>query len=79
MEVLVFGPSCAESKRTYELVRQVVGLYQLDCQLRAVNDLAEIMRYRVVSTPALVVNGQVVLRGHVPTASEVAKALGVGE
>ena len=79
MEVLVLGPGCAKCKRTCELVKQVVEQYHLDCDLREVDDMEEIMRYRVVSTPALVVDGQVVIRGHVPTAREIAKVLGVGQ
>lgn len=44
--------------------------------MEKVTDFAEIAAYGVMSTPALVVDEQVVLSGRVPTAAQVAELLG---
>ena len=42
-----------------------------------VEDLEEIMRYQVMATPAVVVDGRVVMKGRVPSESEARQLLGV--
>jgi predicted thioredoxin/glutaredoxin len=37
----------------------------------------EMMSYNIISTPAIVVDGEVKIKGHVPTEAEVRKALGI--
>jgi len=40
-----------------------------------VEDITEIMKYHIMSTPALVVNEKVEIRGYVPSASEIIQIL----
>ena len=37
----------------------------------------EIMKYNIMSTPAIVIDGVVKMKGQVPTESEVKKLLGI--
>ena len=75
-EVLVLGPGCAKCKKTYTVVEQVIKDNNLDVKHSKIEDIAEMMKYNIMATPAVVVDGTVKIKGHVPSADEVKKALG---
>lgn len=77
MEVKVLGPGCAKCKSTYAVVEKVIKENNLDVTLTKVDDIMEMMSYNILSTPAVVVNGEVRIKGHVPSVNEVKEALGV--
>lgn len=76
-EVLVIGPGCTRCKETYKVVERVICENNLDVMLSKVEDIAEMMKYNIMTTPAVVVDGAVKIKGHVPSADEVKKALGI--
>lgn len=76
-EVLVLGPGCAKCKETYKVVERVISENNLDIKLSKIEDIGEMMNYNIMATPAVVVDGNVKIKGHVPTADEVKKALGI--
>lgn len=77
MEIKILGPGCAKCKAAYKVVEKVVKENSLDAQLSKVEDILEIMSYNIMSTPAIVIDGTVKIKGHVPTESEVKKALSI--
>ena len=77
MEVKVLGPGCAKCKSTYAVVEKVIKENNLDAPLTKVDDIVEMMNYNILSTPAVVVNGEVRIKGHVPSVNDVKEALGV--
>ena len=77
MEVKVLGPGCAKCKSTYVVVEKVIKGNNLDATLTKVDDIVEMMSYNILSTPAVVVDGEVRIKGHVPSENEVKEALGV--
>lgn len=77
MEVKVLGPGCAKCKSTYAVVEKVIKETNLDATVTKVDDIVEMMSYNILSTPAVVVNGEVRIKGHVPSVNEVKEALGV--
>lgn len=76
-EIKILGPGCAKCKSTYQVIAQVVSENNLDVRITKIEDITEIMSYNVMSTPAVVVDGEVRLKGHVPSASEVKQLLGI--
>lgn len=76
-EIKVLGPGCAKCKSTYAVVEKVVKESGMDVQLTKVDNIEEIMRYNIMSTPAVVIDGKVVLKGKVPSESEVKQLLGI--
>ncbi len=76
-EMLVLGPGCAKCKETYKVVERVISENNLDVKLSKIEDIAEMMKYNIMATPAVVVDGAVKIKGHVPMADEVKKALGI--
>ena len=77
MEVLVLGPGCKKCVLTYDAIKKVVDQTGVDVSLRKVEDIMEIMKYNVMTTPAVVVEGEVKLKGHVPSEAEIRKVLGL--
>jgi len=77
MEIKILGSGCAKCKMTYSVVEKVVTEANIDATIEKVEDIMEIMNYQVLSTPAVVVDGQVKIKGRVPSESEVRKALGL--
>jgi len=77
MEVKVLGPGCAKCKTTYATVEKVIKENGLDVVLTKVDDIMEMMNYGIMSTPAVVVDGVVRVKGHVPSESEIKELLGV--
>ena len=65
------GSGCANCKRLEGIARKVSEEMGLEAQVIKVMDYADIMNYNVLTTPALVINGQVVSSGRIPSASEV--------
>lgn len=77
MEVKVLGPGCAKCKSAFQVVEKVVKENNVDATVTKVGDIVEMMMYNIMSTPAVVVDGVVKIKGHVPTADEVKEALGI--
>jgi small redox-active disulfide protein 2 len=75
MEIKVLGPGCAKCKTLDKLTREVVEKNGISANITKVEDIMEIMRYGVMSTPALVVDEKVVLKGRVPSADELKQLL----
>ena len=77
MEIKVLGPGCAKCKTTFGIIQRVVNYNNIDATVTKVDDIMEIMSYNIISTPAVVIDGEVKIKGHVPTESEIRKMLGL--
>lgn len=73
----ILGPGCSKCKATCQVIEKVITENHLDATLTKVDDMMEIMNYNVMTTPAVVVDGEVRFKGQVPTASDVKKILGL--
>ena len=77
MEIKVLGPGCARCKTTYQVIEKVIKENNLDVKLTKVDDIMEMVNYNIMSTPAVVVDEVVKLKGTVPTEADVKKLLGI--
>jgi len=75
MEIKILGTGCSKCKTLEKLTREVVEQNGIDASVTKVEDIMDIMKYGVMSTPALVVNGEVVIKGRVPSAEEIKQVL----
>ena len=66
MNIEVWGSGCAKCLKLYDTAVAAVGDLGLDAKVEKVADMARIASYGVMRTPALVVDGKVVLMGMVP-------------
>jgi small redox-active disulfide protein 2 len=71
MDIKVLGMGCANCRQTVALIERVAQAKGVPVTLEKVEELADIMCYGVMSTPAVVVEGRVVHAGGVPGADKV--------
>jgi len=77
MEVKVLGPGCAKCKTTFQVIEKVIKENNLDVKLTKVDYIMEMMSYNIMTTPAVVVDGEVKMKGQVPSESDVKRLLGI--
>ena len=75
MDIKILGTGCPKCKSLEKLTREVVEQNGLSAEISKVEDIMEIMKFNVMSTPALVVNGKVEIKGRVPSAGEIKQIL----
>lgn len=75
MEIKILGPGCANCVRLEKTVKEAVEELGLDATVAKVSEIKDIMGYGVMSTPALVIDGQVKIAGRVPGKDEIKKLL----
>ena len=69
--IKILGTGCPKCKTTTKYVEEVIAENNLDATVIKVEDIMEIMEYNVMTTPALVVNETVVVKGRVPSKTEI--------
>jgi len=75
MDIKILGTGCPKCKTLESLTRDVVTKNGIEASISKVEDIMEIMNYGVMSTPALVVNGKVEIKGRVPSTEEIKQVL----
>lgn len=71
-EIKVLGTGCANCNTTLKLIEEVAAEKRVAIKLSKVEDLPEIMRYGVMSTPGVVIDGKVVHAGGIPARAKIA-------
>lgn len=70
-QIKVLGSGCANCKRTLALIDEAAKAKGIEVTLEKVEDLVGIMSYGVMSTPGVVIDGQVVHAGGVPDRQKI--------
>ncbi len=73
--IKVLGTGCPKCKTMTRLVQDVVTENNIDVTIEKVEDIMEIMKFDVMTTPALVIDNVVTVKGRVPSKNEVLKLL----
>jgi small redox-active disulfide protein 2 len=71
----ILGTGCQKCRKLTELTEAAAKQAGIDYELEKVTDINEIVEFGVMTTPALVVDGQVKVAGRIPTPSELAAML----
>ena len=77
MKISILGTGCAKCKKTEEIVRKTVAANKVKAEIEKIEDIKEIMKFKVMMTPAVAVDGKVVIAGKVPSEQDVKKILGI--
>jgi len=77
MDIKVLGSGCSRCHKALEVVQKEVSDNDVDANIEYVTDIMKIMEYNIMSTPAIVVDGVVKLKGAVPSEADVKKLLGL--
>jgi len=71
VNIKVLGPGCANCRRLAQLVYEVLEDLGLEATIEKVTEYPQILKYDILGTPGLVVNGKVVCAGRVPRKEEI--------
>ena len=75
MEIKVLGTGCAKCKALEKATNEAVAKTGVNATVIKVEDIVEIMQFGVMTTPALVVDGEIAVKGRVPSIDELSKIL----
>jgi small redox-active disulfide protein 2 len=71
MKIEILGIGCAKCKALYENTKKALEASGKSAEVVKVEDIPSIMKYGVMSTPALVIDGQVKFSGKVASVAEI--------
>ena len=71
LTIKILGSGCANCRKLEAVAREAAASANMQADFIKVTDMNAIMNYDVLSTPALVINEQVVSSGRIPTVAEV--------
>lgn len=71
MKIQILGTGCPKCIKTAEAAQAAIDELGLDAKIEKVTDLNEIMKFGVMLTPALAVDGDVKVVGKVPTVDDI--------
>lgn len=66
-DIKILGPGCPNCIRLENMCREVVAENNLDATIEKVSNIDEFWKYGVMLTPALIVNGKLLVQGKLPT------------
>jgi small redox-active disulfide protein 2 len=66
MKVQILGAGCSKCKALEQKVRQLNDTHALNLEIEKVTDLQEIMKYGIMMTPGLVIDGVIKSSGSIP-------------
>lgn len=75
MEIKVLGTGCSKCEKLTKIVKDAVNELKADAKVEKIEEIEKIMSYNVLSTPALVINGKVVLTGRTPSLDEMKEVI----
>ena len=75
MKLQILGTGCPKCKKLAENAEAAVKDLGAECDVEKVTDINEIMKFGVMMTPALAIDGQVKVVGKVPSADEIKQML----
>jgi small redox-active disulfide protein 2 len=75
MQIRVLGPGCARCKTLAENTVEAVRISGVDATVEEGHDPMEMVALGILTTPALVIDGELVLAGHAATVPQVQEVL----
>lgn len=74
-EIKVLGPGCPKCKTTYSNVLEALKKTGIEANVEKVEDIEEMMKYNVLTTPVLMIDEQIRIKGRIAQVSEIVELL----
>ncbi len=69
--IKILGTGCPKCQLMTGVVKEVVAENNIDATIEKVEDIMDIMKFNVMTTPALVIDDVIAIKGRVPTKTEI--------
>ncbi len=70
-QIKVLGPGCAKCKTTYTNVMEAVKQLGIEAEVIKIEDIEEMMKYNVLTTPVLMIDEVIKVKGRVADINEI--------
>lgn len=74
-KIQILGTGCAKCKTLTENTRKAVELAGIEAEIEKIEDIREIMKFNILMTPGLVIDGEVKSAGKVLSSEDIKKLL----
>lgn len=74
-QIKVLGPGCPKCKTTYNNVLEALKQTNIEANVEKVEDIVEMMKYNVLTTPVLMIDEQIKIKGRVAHVNEIVELL----
>ena len=74
-KIKVLGPGCPKCKTTYNNVEKAVKQLGIDAEIIKIEDIEEMMKYNVLTTPVLLVDEVIKVKGRIAQIDEIKEFL----
>ena len=75
MKIQILGTGCAKCKTLMENAKKAVEIAGVNVEIEKVEDIKEIMKFNVLMTPGLVIDGEVKAAGRVLSPEDIKKLI----
>lgn len=73
--IKVLGPGCAKCKTSYQNALDAVKQLGIDANVEKIEDIEEMLKYNILTTPVLVIDDEIKIKGRVANVSEIVDLL----
>ncbi len=73
--IKVLGPGCPKCKTTFHNVQEAVKQLGIEVEITKVEDIEEMMKYNVLTTPVLVIDEEIKIKGRIAQIDEIKELL----
>jgi small redox-active disulfide protein 2 len=73
--IKVLGPGCPKCKTTYSNALEAVKQSGIDATVEKIDDIQEMMKYNVLTTPVLIIDEVPKIKGRVADVAEIKRLL----
>lgn len=70
-DIKVLGPGCTKCKTMFSNVQEALKQSSIEAHLEKVEDIEEMMKYNILTTPVLMIDNEVAVKGRVATVNEI--------
>lgn len=74
-KIKVLGPGCAKCKTSYHNVLEALEQTQVEAEVEKIEDIVEMMKYNILSTPVLMIDEEIKIKGRVAQVNEIVELL----
>jgi small redox-active disulfide protein 2 len=73
MKIEILGTGCSKCKKAFESIEKVLKELGIDAEVVKVENIQDIMKYGVMITPAIAIDGEVKIAGKIPSPKQIAE------
>jgi len=73
MEIRILGPGCPRCEEVRKRTINVLAEMDIAADVQKITDMKKIMEYKILTTPGVVINGELKSTGRIPSKDEIRK------